>query len=81
MTEDQIINIFGNGQVNDAILLAKSNGFLTLAANFEKAIKHIEDTKEYSKHYMKQEVYLPMVFLNSGYQNQLFNTRLISLKN
>lgn len=53
MTEDQIINIFGNGQVNDAIFLAKSNGFLTLAANFEKAIKHIEDTKEYSKHYMK----------------------------
>lgn len=53
MTEDQIINIFGNGQVYDAIFLAKSNGFLTLAANFEKAIKHIEDTKEYSKHYMK----------------------------
>lgn len=34
MTEDQIINIFGNGQVYDAIFLAKSNGFLTLAANF-----------------------------------------------
>ena len=51
MTEDQIINIFGSGRVNDALMLARSNGFNTLAENFEKAISHVKDPGEYLKHY------------------------------
>ncbi len=53
MTEDQIISLFGNGQVKDAIMPAKSNGFKDLAEKFEKAISHINDQRAYLDHYTK----------------------------
>lgn len=53
MNRDQIINIFGSGQVSDAIMLARNNGYNDLAENFEKAVSHVKDPKIYLEHYRK----------------------------
>lgn len=66
MTEDQIITFFGNGQVQDAIMLAKSNGFSKLAVNFEKAIQHVNDHDVYLKHYSQSNGRIPGAQIQNG---------------
>lgn len=66
MTEDQIITLFGSGQVNDAIRLATSNGFNTLACSFKKATAHVEDHDTYLNHYKQNNGRVPGAQIENG---------------
>lgn len=66
MTEEQIINIFGSGNVNDALKLAEEYGFTALSENFKKAIEHIEDPSVYYEHYKQNNGRIPGAQIEMG---------------
>jgi ubiquinone/menaquinone biosynthesis C-methylase UbiE len=66
VTEEQIINIFGSGKVEEALKLAFDSGFSTLFENFKRAVKHIKDPTSYYEHYKQNNGRIPGAQIEMG---------------
>jgi hypothetical protein len=59
MTREQVINIFGSGDVPCALKLAEFYGYADLYENFKKAVEHVSDLILYHDHYRQNNGRIP----------------------